>query len=150
MQDGFTVVPLSRWGKKPLASAKVQVDPAVDVKTPPLERVNRMSAGEHFAIGADLMGVHPPHLTDWSMLARLKRGWQAGCGREQVRPAFRQAGGPARGGLLVRDDVRRGGIPGGQPAEPLCPGRPGAPKREALDGRWVPPPVKRVEATKAP
>lgn len=39
----------------------------------PLARVNRMSAEEFFDYGLGLLATHPPHLTDWSLIARMSR-----------------------------------------------------------------------------
>jgi hypothetical protein len=72
VQDGFTVTPLSRLAEGP-ADVAAAIDPAVDMRTPPLEQVNAMSAGDFFARGADLLAVHGPHYTDWSVLARMRR-----------------------------------------------------------------------------
>jgi hypothetical protein len=72
IQDGFAITPLSRWNRGP-APIEFREDPSVDMKTEPLEQVNTMPAREYFALGAELMALHPPHVTDWSTLARLQR-----------------------------------------------------------------------------
>jgi hypothetical protein len=72
VQDGFTVTPLSRLGGEQ-AEVTAAIDPAVDMRTPPLEQVNAMSAADFFARGANLLAVHGPHYTDWSVLARMRR-----------------------------------------------------------------------------
>jgi hypothetical protein len=43
------------------------------MKTPPLVQVDTMPAAKYFAYAAELMTVNPPHATDWSMVARLRR-----------------------------------------------------------------------------
>lgn len=78
IQKGFTLTPLSRWGKEPLP-VTVKVDPAIDMKTPPMVQVNSMSGPKYFTYTADLLMVNPPHLTDQPILARMKRlGIEAG------------------------------------------------------------------------
>lgn len=72
IQDGFTVTPLSQWGRQ-TAPAKVKTDETLDMVTPPLEQVNRMNAAAYFAYAAELLKLHQPHATDWSIMARLQR-----------------------------------------------------------------------------
>ncbi len=52
---------------------KLTIDPSVDMKTSPLDQVNKMSAAAYFKYAAELMKLNPPHVTDWSTIARLKR-----------------------------------------------------------------------------
>ena len=78
IQDGFTVTPLSQWGKSAVA-VTAKIDSTVDMKTPPLEQVNKMSATTYFSYCAELLKLHPPHITDWSIMSRLQRiGIEAG------------------------------------------------------------------------
>ncbi len=72
IQDGYRLTPLSHWGKAP-ASVAFTPDPSVDMKRPPMEQVNAMDARAYFTYAAELMKLHPPHITDWSMVARLRR-----------------------------------------------------------------------------
>jgi len=72
VQDGYAITPLSAWGKRPVPVEAV-IDPAVDMKTPPLVQVNTMPAARYFAYSAELLKVNPPHATDWSTIARLAR-----------------------------------------------------------------------------
>jgi len=72
VQDGYTITPLSRWPRA-AAPVSVKIDPGVDMKTPPLTQVNTMAADKYFAYGAELLKVNPPHVTDWSALARFER-----------------------------------------------------------------------------
>jgi hypothetical protein len=78
VQDGYRITPLSEWGKAP-RPLKFQLDPTVDMKTTPMKQVETMRAADFFEHGAELMKIHPPHITDWSIVARMKRiGIEAG------------------------------------------------------------------------
>ena len=72
IQAGYKVTPLSNWGKAPPPVA-VKVDPTVDMKTPPKTQVDTMPAAEYFAYAAELLKLHPPHLTDQPIIAQMKR-----------------------------------------------------------------------------
>lgn len=72
VQAGYKVTPLSQWGSAP-KPVPFTFDTTVNMKSDPLTQVTGMSAAEFFAYGAELMSKHPPHITDWSQLARMKR-----------------------------------------------------------------------------
>jgi hypothetical protein len=72
IQDGYAIMPLSRWGK-PSKPAKGAVELGADTKSPPLEQVNSLPAAKFFSYAAELMKTNPPHVTDSSQIARLKR-----------------------------------------------------------------------------
>lgn len=110
VQDGFGIVPLSQWGKKPM-SVKVKIDPSVDMKTPPMEQVNKMPASGFFKHAAELMKVQPPHITDQPIVARMKHiGIEAGKSfdPDKADPLVRKAleGTPARGQKLMNEKLK--------------------------------------------
>jgi len=70
VQDGYGLTLLSEWGVD-RSPAKVEIDPSIDMTTPPLDQVNAMSGADYFALGAELMKLHPPHTTDWSHVKRM-------------------------------------------------------------------------------
>ncbi|MCA1396036.1 DUF1254 domain-containing protein [Bradyrhizobium sp. BRP56] len=72
IQAGYKVTPLSEFGKtqKP---TEVRIDPSVDMKTAPKVQVDTMSAGVYFAQAAELLKLHPPHITDEPIIAQMKR-----------------------------------------------------------------------------
>jgi hypothetical protein len=72
IQAGYKMTPLSRWGKGP-EPITVKTDPTVDMKTPPMVQVDTMPAGAYFAYAAELLKVHPSHLTDQPIIAQMKR-----------------------------------------------------------------------------
>lgn len=75
IQDGYVITNLD--GSSP--AVPYRPDPAVDMATPPLIQLNTMPADQFFAYGAELLKLHPPHVTDWSIVARMARiGLQPG------------------------------------------------------------------------
>lgn len=78
IQDQLKITSLADWGKK-TNGVKFQKDPNVDMKTPPKDQVEALSADQYFAYAAELLKLHPVHLTDEPMLALLKRiGFEKG------------------------------------------------------------------------
>jgi hypothetical protein len=71
VQDGYQIVRLSEWGSRPSA-VEASINPNVDMSTPPLDQVNAMSGESFFGLAAELMKLHPPHVTDWSQLERMR------------------------------------------------------------------------------
>jgi hypothetical protein len=72
IQKGYKITPLSGWGKPPMP-VKANIDPSVDTKTPPKIQVDTMPGGKFFAYAAELLKLHPPHITDQPIIARMKR-----------------------------------------------------------------------------
>jgi hypothetical protein len=72
IQAGYKVTPLSRWGKS-TEPVPVKIDPTVDMKTPPKVQVDTLSAEKYFAYAAELLKLHPPHVTDQPIIAQMKR-----------------------------------------------------------------------------
>tara|TARA_Y100001933_G_scaffold264718_1_gene332021 strand:+ start:630 stop:2078 length:1449 start_codon:yes stop_codon:yes gene_type:complete len=70
-QDGIKLSTLADWGKQ-ASLEQGKVDPKVDMKTPPLDQVNNMPARKFFEYAATLMKLHPPHITDADIVARMK------------------------------------------------------------------------------
>lgn len=72
LQDGLIATPLSAWGKAP-SSAKTIIDPAVDMKTPPVDQVAKLDPAAFFSLFAELMKRNPPHAADYPILLRMER-----------------------------------------------------------------------------
>jgi len=78
IQAGYKITPVSQWGKEPVPPV-VKIDPSIDMKTPPKTQVDTMPAAKYFAYAAELLKLHPPHITDEPIIARLKQiGFEAG------------------------------------------------------------------------
>jgi hypothetical protein len=71
IQAGYKVTPLSQQGKT-VTLPPVNIDPTVDMKTPPKIQVDTMSAAEYLAYAAELLKLNPPHSTDQPIIARMK------------------------------------------------------------------------------
>jgi hypothetical protein len=72
IQAGYKVTPLSQWGKTP-EPVTVEIDPSVDMKTPPKIQVDTMAADRYFTHAAELLKLQPPHITDEPIIAQMKR-----------------------------------------------------------------------------
>jgi hypothetical protein len=93
IQASLKITPLSRWGKPP-QPVEAKIDPTVDMKTPPKVQVDTMLAGAYFAYAAELLKIHPPHVTDQPILAQMKRiGIEQGRSFDisKLDPAMRKA-----------------------------------------------------------
>ena len=51
----------------------MKIDPSVDMKTPPKIQVDTMPAAKYFTYAAELLKLHPPHITDQPIIAQMKR-----------------------------------------------------------------------------
>jgi hypothetical protein len=93
IQDGFTIAAAASRGSTPQPVATDAIPP-VDPKAPPLQQVNGMAAEAYFRYAAELMKVHPPHVTDQPIVARMRRiGLRVGESFDPGRldPAVRRA-----------------------------------------------------------
>ena len=72
IQAGYKITPLSEWGKSP-KPVEANIDPSIDMKTPPKIQVDTMKGGDYFAYAAELLKLQPPHLTDEPIIAQMKR-----------------------------------------------------------------------------
>ena len=72
LQDSFSVVPLSAYGK-PYAPPPGVVDPGVDMKTAVRKQVNGLDVEAYFSRLARLMKTNPPTAKDAPMVARMAR-----------------------------------------------------------------------------
>jgi hypothetical protein len=72
VQAGLKVTPLSRWGNA-AERVTVAIDATVDMKTPPKVQADTMPAAKYFTYAAELLKLHPPHITDEPIIAQMKR-----------------------------------------------------------------------------
>jgi hypothetical protein len=106
IQDGYRITYLADWGKTP-RKIEQKIDPTADTKTEPLKLVNDMPALAYFKYGMELMKVNPPHYSDWSINARMKRiGLEPGKSFDSGRVAADVLAGGAVAGLkLMREKM---------------------------------------------
>jgi len=72
VQDGYKITLLSQWGREP-QPITANVDTSVDMETPPVQQVKKMTPNAYFAYAAELLKVNRPQATDQPQLARMKR-----------------------------------------------------------------------------
>jgi hypothetical protein len=97
VQHDFKMTLLSQWDK-PLTPAAAEIDPSVDMKTPPVRQVQQMTPDTYFAYAAELLKTNGPHIVDQPILARMKRlGIEPGFDPAKAEPGIREAlqGAPA-------------------------------------------------------
>ncbi len=71
IQDGYKLTPLSSFGKRYVAP-QGKVDPDVDMKTPPVEQLQKMTAEIFFDRLATLLKANPPPASEAPILEKLK------------------------------------------------------------------------------
>jgi hypothetical protein len=104
IQDGYSITPLdpdrsaaASAGSAAAASAATaaglpEVEAPGDPSARPLFRTDGLSAEEFFDFGLGLLAQHPPHLTDWTLVAELSRiGLVAGARIAGLDPVVRTA-----------------------------------------------------------
>lgn len=72
VQDGFTATPLSE-GMMETKSTQSAHEDDIDSSAPPVVHVEAMSGQDFFEYAADLLYIHPPHIVDQPIIARLAR-----------------------------------------------------------------------------
>ncbi|HEX4050834.1 MAG TPA: DUF1254 domain-containing protein [Steroidobacteraceae bacterium] len=70
VQDAYTLVPLSMFGKS-YTPPRGAVDAAIDMGTPPVEKVQAMTATSYFDTLARLLKANPPPAADAPVIAKL-------------------------------------------------------------------------------
>jgi hypothetical protein len=76
IQDGFVATPLSRWGAEALPDNSLPGPPQGGgsvAHEPPLNQVLNMTGEDFMACGVELMQLHPPHIQDQPVVARMRR-----------------------------------------------------------------------------
>ena len=71
-QNGLVATPLSRWGKSYLPPAG-RINPDWDMKTPPVDQVEKLSPAAYFSLFTELTKLNPPHANDYPILEQMRR-----------------------------------------------------------------------------
>ena len=72
LQDKFSVVPLSSYGK-PYTPPPAEVDASLDMKTPIAAQVQALSVNDYFSYLAKLLKTNPPAAQDAPIVARMAK-----------------------------------------------------------------------------
>jgi hypothetical protein len=73
LQKQYKLTPLSAWGQPYTPPARVPVPAGLDTGMPPVQRIQKMDAGDFFGRLARLMKDNPPAAADGPMLKKLAR-----------------------------------------------------------------------------
>ncbi len=93
-QNGLIATPLSRWGKSYLPPAG-RINPDWDMKTPPVDQVDKLSPAAYFSLFTELIKLNPPHANDYPIIEQMRR-----MGIEPGKPfAFDKASPEVQGAL---------------------------------------------------
>jgi hypothetical protein len=71
-QAGFSTTPLSQWGKS-YQPPPGRINSDWDMKTPPVEQVESLSAAAFFSLFTELTKLNPPHANDYPILNQMRR-----------------------------------------------------------------------------
>lgn len=78
LQKGLKITSL-KGSNQEQKEKSLAINPQIDMKTTPKNIVQSMPADQYFAYAAELLKLHPPHMTDEPMIALLKRiGFEVG------------------------------------------------------------------------
>jgi hypothetical protein len=70
-QDGMSLTPLSAY-PGPAPARECTINSSWDSRTPPFHQFRALDASDFFRWAAELAQIHPPHVSDWNMVERLK------------------------------------------------------------------------------
>jgi hypothetical protein len=71
-QAGLITAPLSQWGKSYRPPAG-KTNPDWDMKTPPVDQVEKLSPAAYFSLFTELTKLNPPHANDYPILDQMRR-----------------------------------------------------------------------------